>query len=73
MENKIGMSFFFVIIGVISLRKLLEKFNFQTLKFDFEILKFDDPLKSIIFIIYVLGFVASIIGLIMNYKNQPKK
>ena len=66
MENKKGMNFFFVIIAIISGIKLWKKF-------DCEILKFDDPLQSIIYIIYILGFVASIYGIIINYKNRPKK
>ena len=66
MEIKKGLNFFFVVIAIISGIKLFEKF-------DAEILNFDEPLQSIIYIIYILGFVASICGLIMNYKNLFKK
>ena len=66
MENKNGRYFFFVTIAIISGVKIFQKF-------DVEILKFDKPLTSIIYIIYVLGFVASICGLIMNYNNLFKK
>ena len=66
MENKKGLNFFFVIIAIISGVKIFEKF-------DAEILNFDEPLQSIIYIIYVFGFIASICGLIMNYKNLFKK
>ena len=66
MENKKGLNFFFVIIAIISGVKIFQKF-------DVEILNFDEPLQSIIYIIYVVGFIASICGLIMNYKNLFKK
>ena len=66
MAHNKGLNFFFLIIAVISGRALLKKF-------DYEILKFDEPLESIIYIIYILGFVSSIFGLIMNYKKRPKK
>ena len=66
MKIKKGLNFFFVVIAVISGKKLFEKF-------DAEILNFNEPLQSIIYIIYVLGFVASICALIMNYKNLFKK
>ena len=66
MDNKKGLYFFFVVIGIICGKKLFEKF-------DGKILNFDEPLQSIIYIIYILGFVASICGLIMNYKNLFKK
>jgi uncharacterized metal-binding protein len=73
MDNKKGLNFFFVTIAIISIRNVLEKFDFETLQFDFEIFKFDKPLASTIYIIYMLGFIASICGLIMNYKNLFKK
>ena len=63
MENKKGLTLFFVIIAIITGIKIFQKFNV-------EILNFNEPLQSIIYIIYVLGFVASILGLIMNYKNR---
>ena len=66
MENKKGLYFFFVVIGIICGKNLFEKF-------DAKILNFDEPLQSIIYIIYILGFVSSICGLIMNYKNLLKK
>ena len=66
MEIKKGLNFFFIVIAIISAGNIFKKF-------DVEILKFDNPLSSIIYIIYVLGFVASICGLIMNYKNLLKK
>ena len=66
MENKTGINIFFLIIAVISGRALLKKF-------EVEILKFDDPLRSIIYIIYIFGFVASICGLLINYKKRVKK
>ena len=66
MEDKKGLNFFFAIIAIISASALWKKF-------DFEILNFDKPLASIIYIIYMLGFVTSIYGLIINYKNRPKK
>jgi len=66
MEHKKGINFFFVIIAIISVSALWKKF-------DLEILKFDNPLQSIIYIIYIFGFVSSIFGLIMNYKNRPKR
>ena len=65
MEHMKGINFFFIIIAFISGRALFEKF-------DVEILKFDDPLSSTIYIIYIIGFLASISGLIMNYKNRAK-
>lgn len=66
MENKKGLYLFFVCILIVSGKNLYDKF-------DFEILNFHEPLESIIYIIYILGFVASIFGLIMNYKNLFKK
>ena len=66
MENKTGINVFFLITAVISGGALMKKF-------DSEILKFDNPLTSIIYIIYILGFVASICGLVVNYKNRLKK
>ncbi len=66
MEDKKGMNFFFVIIAIISGSALLKKF-------DFEIFTFDKPLGAIVYIIYILGFVSSIFGLVINYKNRPKK
>ncbi|MEA5405528.1 hypothetical protein VB776_21490 [Arcicella sp. DC2W] len=66
METKKGLNFFFVIIAIISGKKLFEKF-------DVAILNFDEPFQSIIYIIYILGFVSSICGLIMNNKNLFKK
>ena len=66
MENKKGLYFFFVVIGIICGKELFEKF-------DAKVLNFNEPLQSIIYIIYILGFVASIFGLIMNYKNLFKE
>lgn len=66
MDNKKGLNFFFLIILIISGAKIIAKY-------DVGILNFDKPLPSIIYIIYVLGFVASICGLIMNYRNRLKK
>ena len=66
METKKGLYFFFVVIAIISGKELFEKF-------DATILNFDEPLQSIIYIIYILGFVSSICGLIMNYKNLFEK
>lgn len=65
MENKKGLTLFFVIIAIITGIKIFQKFNT-------EILNFREPLQSIIYFIYVLGFVAAILGLIMNYKNRLK-
>ena len=66
MEDKKGLNLFFVIVAIISGSALLKKF-------DFEVLNFDEPLSSVIYIIYILGFIASICGLIINYRNRPKK
>ena len=66
MEDKKGLNYFFFIIAIVSASALWKKY-------DFEIFKFYDPLKSIIYIIYLFGFVTSIGGLIMNYKNRDKK
>lgn len=66
MEDKKGLNYFFVIIAIVSASALWKKY-------DFEIFKFNAPLESIIYIIYLLGFVTSISGLIMNYKNRHKK
>ena len=43
MEIKKGLNFFFVIIAIISAKKIFEKF-------DAEILNFNEPLQSIIYI-----------------------
>lgn len=66
MENKKSTNFIFVIIAVVTGIKLYEKF-------DGDILNFDEPLSSIIYLIYALGFLASICGLIINYKNRVRK
>lgn len=66
MENKGGINFFFVIIAIISGYKLVKKF-------DHGILDFRDTLQSAIYVIYIFGFIASILGLLMNYKNRLKK
>ena len=66
MENRTMGVFFFMIIGIISGRALIKKF-------DPDIFKFHEPLTSHIYVIYILGFLASILGLLMIYKNRNQK
>lgn len=66
MENRTVQVFFFMIIAIISGRALIKKF-------DPEIFKFNEPLTSLIYVIYILGFVASILGLLMISKNRNQK
>ncbi len=66
MENRTMGVFFFMIIGIISGRALIKKF-------DPDIFKFHEPLTSLIYVIYILGFLASILGLLMIYKNRNQK
>lgn len=65
MNIKKGMIFFFVVIALISGSKLLQKYNSK-------IFEFNEPLSSLIYSIYILGFVSSIIGLLMTFRGRGK-
>lgn len=63
MENKKGFNFIFAIIAIITGTSLYKHFDFQNLKFE----------KPAIDAIYLIAFVFSIVILIKDYINRPKK
>jgi hypothetical protein len=65
MDQKNGINIFFIIIAAVSGSALVKKF-------DPDVFKFNEPLTSLVYVIYILGFVASIIGLVRSYKNRSK-
>lgn len=66
MHTKTGVNIFFVIIAIISGRALVNRY-------DAAVFSFDDFFSSLVYIIYIIGFVASVCGLVINLRNRPKK
>ena len=66
MNSKTGLNVFFVIIAILSGRALVTKYHAG-------VFSFEDFWSSLVYIIYILGFVCSICGLILSLRGQPKK
>ena len=62
MENKKGLPFGFVIMAIIIGVALFEEFDFANLKFE----------KPALAIVYIIGFVLSIILIVKDFKKHLK-